>query len=210
MTAEEACDKMKKQTEESNLQGALCVVLVFGSQGSGKESVGPSGTESDAASVSHEGEDPPRTERVSQKLVEGVVVTKVIQVPEDDVFGLSEALEYLTPTAQVYGELYGSHPFLMAHGVASDSEDELAAPKAMRTRSPTVLMDHYEKLRQAVVRTKTESGDDDRMTQSTVVGANQAVRGSNRKAGSTGKDEQSAKKARKGMRTENANRGRKQ
>ncbi|KAG7339621.1 hypothetical protein IV203_025335 [Nitzschia inconspicua] len=94
-SAQELCDEMKVEAENSNLQ-ALCIVVVFGSSVESKNA--ESTFNSDTNSLLEKGE----------------TVAVVLRIPEDDIFGISSMYQQLTSNTDLV-HVYGSHSFIRAH-----------------------------------------------------------------------------------------------
>jgi hypothetical protein len=136
--AEDICAAMKAKATAGGLKKALCLLIVFGSEGSER-----------APQTA-----PHATTEVSEELIRGIV-TKSIFVPENDDFGLSGTFHAMTPIAKVHAEMFASHPFIMAHGGNQVDSDELDADKALRKMSLQVLVDKFNSLRKALTGPKS-------------------------------------------------------
>ncbi|CAJ1956157.1 unnamed protein product [Cylindrotheca closterium] len=100
------CDKMKAKfeaVEGGSELGALCLLVVFGSSVKSKD--GDYTLKPDCV----------------KNLEEGMAVSKVLRIPTNDIFGLTEAFWELTGVQDEMSEVLASHSFLGAHREA-DSE----------------------------------------------------------------------------------------
>ncbi|CAJ1958383.1 unnamed protein product [Cylindrotheca closterium] len=100
------CDKMKakfKAVEGGSELGALCLLVVFGSSVKSKD--GDYTLKPDCV----------------KNLEEGMAVSKVLRIPTNDIFELTEAFWELTGVHDEMSEVLASHSFLGAHQEA-DSE----------------------------------------------------------------------------------------
>jgi hypothetical protein len=133
--AQDECNAMKERAETANMNKAVCLLIVFGSNEDSQYS-------GDIGMIDV-------SETVSGLVLEGVV-SKAIRIPSGDVFGLTAAFNDMTPTAQVETELITSHPFLMGHGPDVDENDDLKAENALRRQSSKRWTDEYNDLRDAM------------------------------------------------------------
>jgi hypothetical protein len=118
------CEKMegkmerkKKGADDGKLGGALCLLVVFGSS-----------TKSNDNDFSLE-------PSCAESLKKGETVSKVLRIPTDDVFGLSEGFLDLTTGQDEMSEVLASHSFLGAHREADiSSTPENFVEQALRLR----------------------------------------------------------------------------
>ena len=78
---------------------------------------------------------------VSKLLEKHGIVAKAIRVPNNDVFGLTDAFRDMTPDSQVNSELFSSHSFLMAH--REGTHEELQAEDALCASSGETWKEKY-------------------------------------------------------------------
>ena len=97
------CDKMKAKLETTEF-GALCLLVVFGSHVN-----------------SNDNDYTLNARSVVKELAKGDVVSKVLRIPTNDKYGLSESFLGLTEIHDEMSEALASHSFLGAHREA-DSE----------------------------------------------------------------------------------------
>ena len=101
--AKKECERMKSKAEDMNFEGlgALCILVVFGSSASSNDGKYALSWSSCKAVAS------------------GSVVSQVLRIPTNDVFGLSEAYLDLTTMQDEMSEVLASHSFLGAHSEAT-------------------------------------------------------------------------------------------
>ena len=135
---EESCETLasefwKEVDERLNKDGisrAVCLLIVFGSNENTKSFEGQYAIQ--------------KTSKISEDLIHGGVIQKAIQVPYDDMFGLSAAFDSMLPTAQLNAGMFASHPFLKAHG--SNASCDLNAENALHSKAPKFLKTQHDAL----------------------------------------------------------------
>ena len=125
--AQKECQKMKTKAGNANIDCALCLLVVFGSD------------------TNTDDKDYKVTESCMEELSgeDNIILAKVLRVPTDDVFGLSRAFFDLTAAKLEKAEILSSHRFLGDHALsqkslsADDSTEatiEMFAKKSLRSR----------------------------------------------------------------------------
>ena len=119
--AQKECQKMKTKAGNSNIDCALCLLVVFGSD------------------TNTDDKDYKLTESCVDELSgeDNIILAKVLHVPTDDVFGLSKAFFDLTAAKLEKAEILSSHRFLGDH---ARSQKSLATPSADDSTEATIEM----------------------------------------------------------------------
>ena len=146
---EKICEALKEKAETDQVGRAFCLLVVFSSD---------IPAESAKSSRVDQGYELKESERISDHLMEGVVLAKAVRIPLTDVFGLTAAYKAMTPTFQIDAQLFASHTFLMSHGPDEMEEDDvdLKAESALRGLSLSVeTKGKYNALRRALTSVKT-------------------------------------------------------
>ena len=105
------CKRMVDEADRSGCKQALCILIVFGSPTNSNDGEWAF----DDAAV--------------WEMVSGNIVARVLRIPVDDAFGVTDAFVELTSGGAETGEVAASHPFIRAHG---SSPEELEPQYALR------------------------------------------------------------------------------
>jgi hypothetical protein len=113
----EECDAMKERAKMDGIDKALCLLIIFTSDG-------PANSSTTDDELEMKG-----SEKVSKLVMEGVVA-RVVRVPSTDEFGLAAAYNALAQHERD-AMLFMAHPYLMAHGPGKDNGANANAEMAL-------------------------------------------------------------------------------
>ena len=145
-----ACKAMEQKATGGNLSKAVCLLISFASNigevdyNPGLEAI----PEADRSRANYSKYFLKQGQPILQLVLGGGVVARGFRVPSDDIFGLTNAFQQMTPAAEIESELFSCHTFLRAHGL--DADVDLNAETALHKGSYSKYEEDYTSLRKAM------------------------------------------------------------
>jgi hypothetical protein len=119
------CERIMNEARRSECKQALCILVVFGSPAVS----GDGGWALDDTAI--------------EEMLRNNVVARVLRIPFNDSFSVTDTFVKLTSDAVEIGEIFASHPFIRAH---RSSPEELSPEYALRASADTEAKEMLETL----------------------------------------------------------------